>query len=145
MKFAVLLCRSKEKCTIFVSGLKRLFSIAMIFVLMTGTISRLGIWINFKINQDFIAEVLCINKEEPITMCYGSCYLTDQLQEQEEKEKQQAPTTQKERSETLFQPHSNDATIAATLFDEGTTQLQKNSHLIPSDYIQQLFRPPQAA
>lgn len=30
-------------------------------------------------NREYIAEVLCINKEKPITMCYGQCFLEKNL------------------------------------------------------------------
>jgi hypothetical protein len=31
-------------------------------------------------NRDYIAEVLCINKEKPIAMCYGQCFLEKNLE-----------------------------------------------------------------
>jgi hypothetical protein len=31
------------------------------------------------LNRQYIADVLCINKEEPITMCYGQCFLEKNL------------------------------------------------------------------
>ncbi len=43
---------------------------------------------NYLINQDYIAEFLCINKDKPELECNGKCYLTKQLKEiSEEKEK----------------------------------------------------------
>lgn len=36
---------------------------------------QLGVLTYFQINRDYIAEVLCINKEKPITMCNGQCFL----------------------------------------------------------------------
>lgn len=31
--------------------------------------------------QDYIIEAHCVNKEEPEKLCYGKCYLQDQLDE----------------------------------------------------------------
>lgn len=43
---------------------------------------------NYLINQDYIAEFLCINKDKPELECNGKCYLEKQLKEaSEEKEK----------------------------------------------------------
>jgi len=39
------------------------------------------IFIDFKLNESYIAEFLCINKEEPITVCGGNCYLSKKIKE----------------------------------------------------------------
>ncbi len=42
---------------------------------------------NYEVNKELITELFCINKEKPMTMCYGKCYLKDQLEKtKEEKE-----------------------------------------------------------
>jgi hypothetical protein len=41
---------------------------------------KLGVMTYFQINRDFIAEVLCINKEKPATSCNGQCFLKQKLQ-----------------------------------------------------------------
>ena len=74
----------------------------MIIALMLPNLTKIGIFIDFKINQDFIAEVLCINKEKPMTMCNGKCYLSEQLKKAEEQEEKQAPTSKKERLEVEY-------------------------------------------
>ncbi len=51
--------------------------------------SRVIILVNFKINQEYIAKNLCVNKEEPDSCCEGSCQLKKQLEEEDKKE--QAP------------------------------------------------------
>lgn len=38
-------------------------------------------------NQDYIAEVFCINKDKPMLNCDGKCYLAQMIKEQQ-KEKQ---------------------------------------------------------
>jgi hypothetical protein len=43
---------------------------------------------NYLVNQDYIAEFLCINKDKPELECNGKCYLAEQLKKaSEEKEK----------------------------------------------------------
>jgi hypothetical protein len=41
--------------------------------------------LNFEVNREKLAELFCINKDQPMTMCYGSCYLDDQLKKEAEK------------------------------------------------------------
>lgn len=74
----------------------------MITAMMLPSLTKIGILIDFKINQDFIAEVLCINREKPMTMCNGKCYLSEQLKKAEEQEEKQAPTNKKERLEVVY-------------------------------------------
>ena len=42
--------------------------------------------LEYQLNRDYIAEVLCVNKDQPITICEGSCYLTKRLKEEQQKE-----------------------------------------------------------
>ena len=69
---------------------------------MLPSLTKIGILIDFKINQDFIAEVLCINREKPISTCNGKCYLSEQLKKAEEQEEKKAPTSNKERLKVIF-------------------------------------------
>lgn len=39
----------------------------------------------FNINQDFIASRLCINRDQPMMLCKGSCFLNDLVNEQRSK------------------------------------------------------------
>jgi len=66
------------------------------------TLNKMGILVNFKINQDFIAEVLCINKDEPITVCNGTCYLSQELKKAYESEEHEAPLIKSERIEMIY-------------------------------------------
>lgn len=36
---------------------------------------------NYEVNKELITELFCINKEKPMTMCYGKCYLKDKLED----------------------------------------------------------------
>jgi len=44
------------------------------------------------VNKERITELFCINKEKPIAMCYGKCYLKKQLNQ-----------TKQEKDENGFQ------------------------------------------
>ena len=46
------------------------------------------IYLDFEVRKDYIAKVLCIKRDKPMTVCGGSCYLAKKLdlaQKQEEK------------------------------------------------------------
>ena len=63
---------------------------------------KLSIYADFKINQKFISEVFCIDKDKHMSNCNGKCYLYKQLKKQEEKEKNKAPKEVQEKVEVLL-------------------------------------------
>lgn len=74
-----------------------LFMAQMLFALG----SKSFVVLNWKINQDFITEKYCENKDKPMMNCNGKCYLSQQLEklelkEKEEREKYPSPKSQVE-------------------------------------------------
>ena len=59
--------------------MKTITSIALVLLMSLQCFYKLGVLTYFELNRDYIAEILCINKEEPITMCYGQCFLDKNL------------------------------------------------------------------
>lgn len=43
-------------------------------------------FVEYALNKDYIAKVLCINKDEPELKCNGMCHLNKQLKEQTKEE-----------------------------------------------------------
>ena len=56
-------------------------------------------YLDYFVNYEYISEVLCINKEKPMSTCNGKCYLSQQLKEAQQTEKQdkKTPTVEQER------------------------------------------------
>lgn len=48
-------------------------------------------FIEYSLNKDYIAKVLCINKEKPKMHCDGKCYLMKRVQETSESESPLVP------------------------------------------------------
>ena len=49
-----------------------------------SSFQNIGMYIGFKLNQTYIAEVLCINKDKPEMGCNGKCHLNKQLKKKAE-------------------------------------------------------------
>ncbi|MEM1408287.1 MAG: hypothetical protein AAGG59_16005 [Bacteroidota bacterium] len=47
--------------------------------ILLGTLMVPLIHLDFKMRRDYIAKILCIKRDRPITVCGGKCYLADQL------------------------------------------------------------------
>lgn len=43
-------------------------------------------YVEYLINQDYIAEFLCVNKDKPKLECNGKCQLVKEIERQQEKE-----------------------------------------------------------
>ena len=70
----------------------------MLFANSTGII----IFAGFKLNQEYIASVLCENRDKPALQCKGKCYMTKKIKQAEEKEKSQGNDIQKSRFPDVF-------------------------------------------
>ncbi|MEM6522273.1 MAG: hypothetical protein AAGF85_10605 [Bacteroidota bacterium] len=44
-----------------------------------GLLRPLAPLIDFELNKGYIQDFLCINRDKPVTVCGGKCYLTKQL------------------------------------------------------------------
>jgi hypothetical protein len=63
-------------------------AILILSSILLQTFSRAGIYISFKVNQDYIARVLCVNKDKPKLNCNGKCFLAKKLKQAEQAEQQ---------------------------------------------------------
>ncbi|MDN5200357.1 hypothetical protein QQ008_03270 [Fulvivirgaceae bacterium BMA10] len=70
--------------------LRALLAIGFIFLYLGGLLKPIAPLIEYYANQDYIAEFLCINKDEPITVCNGQCYLANKLKDSQQEENQEA-------------------------------------------------------
>ncbi|MDB2462592.1 hypothetical protein N9W61_00595 [Algibacter sp.] len=61
---------------------------ATFFVLlyMVAMLRPIQPYVEYVLNQDYIAEFLCINKDKPELQCNGKCHLVKELEKQQENE-----------------------------------------------------------
>lgn len=115
----------------------------MITVLMLPNLSKIGILIDFKINQDFIANILCINRKKPKSTCNGKCYLSEQLKKVEGQEEKQAPTNKKEQLEVIY--FCSKSSFNFFFFTDcfaSKLNVTCVDNLHASSFISDIFRPP---
>ena len=61
----------------------------LVLSMLLSTLMVPLIYLDFSVRRDYIAKVLCIERDEPMTVCGGSCFLAEQLKraaQQQEKE-----------------------------------------------------------
>ncbi|MES2689338.1 MAG: hypothetical protein V4658_02985 [Bacteroidota bacterium] len=81
--------------------MKQLISILLVVALSFQFSVKVGITGYYLANKDYIAKILCINRDKPEMRCDGKCYLKDQLKKQESQD-QKLPASLKELSETIL-------------------------------------------
>lgn len=125
--------------------MKSLFSISMSLLVLIGTFSDAFIYITFKINQDYIAQELCINLDKPEVMCQGKCFLDDQLAKvntNQPTKNSTPPKFEKKDIPLFFKKHSSQNEVLARLNKKNPPVLRE----ITVDYEKHLkgvFHPPQ--
>lgn len=83
-------------------NLKRVAAISLIIILSGQCLYQLGLFTYFKLNREYIAEVLCVNKEKPLTMCYGQCFLDKHSPVDEGADQEGLPVEKNKKIEVLL-------------------------------------------
>ena len=119
-----------------------IFTVLAAFVLQLG--SRLYVLVDFKLNQDFIAENLCEKKDEPESCCEGSCQLSKELNKIEESE-EQGPLnndTQKKQKTEEFPLFISDIKQHEDLNKDEIQILEWKNVPCSSGFYAEIFHPP---
>ncbi|GAB3898800.1 hypothetical protein [Spirosoma agri] len=73
----------------------------LLFAVLLPSISPLGTIAYYQVNRDYIARVLCENRNRPELHCNGQCYLAKRLKAQQDKQDKQ--TTEHVQNMPLIQ------------------------------------------
>lgn len=94
-------------------------------------------------NKDFISNNLCINLDEPVKMCFGSCFLEDSLQDNESDSSDFPNSIEKKTSNSFYTLNADDVIskrIAINLQDSLIPFFRDNYSF---KFSQDIFHPPQ--
>lgn len=126
-----------------ISAFKRNIALVLAVVFLLQVFSSISIYADFIINNEYIATVLCINKEKPELQCDGKCYLKMELGK-EEKKRQSQENILKENNKVQFvyEPYATGLTIeiAPAIDTEASFYYHQIS---PQELAFAIFHPPQ--
>jgi hypothetical protein len=74
--------------------MKKAVTFMLFFAVLIHSMSRWLTYASFKLNQNYIAKNICINRNDPTTGCEGSCQLRLMLKQQENQKKEASFTFQ---------------------------------------------------
>lgn len=96
--------------------LRTALAVSLILTLFGNAFLKSAILFDFKVNQEFIAKTLCIQKEEVRNTCNGKCHLNQQLEKADEGS-DDSPTSLNEIQEVLlFLSSTEENTLAEDEF-----------------------------
>lgn len=125
--------------------MKQLLTYILILLIVLQPLSKIGIYIAFIINQQKIAQTLCVQKEIVNNCCQGRCYLKKQVQQAEKQEQKQIPELLKGKSELVYDspiPQIEVKTVVYIL--QKTIILIYDACLYASSFTPNVFRPPES-
>jgi hypothetical protein len=121
--------------------LKKLLSILLFIAFLVQSTSQLWILVSFKINQANIASRLCVNRFEAIPVCKGSCFLENQLN-QDQKQQQKFPDLKFKEISLFCQDHTADQMPQTVELNSNIIYPSLNASFASSAYLRSVFRPP---
>lgn len=97
--------------------------------------------VSFKINQDYIAANLCINRFDAIPLCKGSCFLEKQLN-QDQKQQQKFPDLKWNEINLFCQDNNALPVSAALLFSSHISYPSFHANFASAAFLRSVFHPP---
>jgi len=121
--------------------MKKIASVLLLAAFLVECTSQLWIMAAFKINQDYIAANICVNRFDAIPICKGSCYLEVQLN-QDQKHQQKFPDL-KMKETTLFCKGNSIDSLTQTIFSKADVSYPYlRISFFTTNYLRSVFRPP---
>jgi hypothetical protein len=122
-------------------ALKQITLFSLVLAFSFQPFSKVYIYVDFLIHQDYIAKNLCLEKEKPESTCAGNCQLRKELKEGTSQNEVPCKVIQ-EKHEVQF------ASFSGIFLSEPKTINPEINHLIYSfslsdKHIGDIFKPPQ--
>jgi hypothetical protein len=117
----------------------------LLIATLLPTVSPWGIIAHYQLNKDYIARVLCENRNRPEIHCDGKCYLAKRLKAQQDKQdKETTERVHNTPSIQLFVESGTAFTFSPTL--SKLAEVPSFTYLLAavSRPLDGLFRPPRA-
>jgi len=96
--------------------LKTTLTISLAFLFLLQSFTRTFIIVNYQVNKEYVANVLCENKAKKELHCEGKCHLKKELDKEEKSESTPSGSSKEKFEITLFIPvHEQKIVIEETV------------------------------
>ena len=126
--------------------LKQLTIWFLIFAVFAANFSSVFVYVGFKLNQQYIAANLCVNRFKPSLHCNGKCYFMRKIKQAEDNDKKQAAKDSSCRLEMSFIQQSFNITFyEPVIIDTLSAGFPVFDYQYTSRYLSSIFKPPKSA
>lgn len=123
--------------------MKKVIAISISFLILLTSVKDVATYGYFYLNQEYITDLFCINKDKPEILCSGKCYLKASLAEnQEEKEEKSSRTQQEERPIYLLPIVIQRLNFENDIHIERVTNAYQST-FYSFQHLEDIFHPPQ--
>lgn len=122
--------------------MKRILVFIMVVLVALQSFGKWLILLEYRVNQEYIARVLCENKARPQLKCKGKCQLMKKLAAEEKQSGSQAGSNQKaDAADVLFTPENTGDKMepVMALLPKANTRYLVRDYTAPATGI---FHPP---
>lgn len=99
-------------------------------------------FIEYAINEDYIAKNLCINKDKPQNCCKGKCYLEEQLKKNAETQDSNTGNNKKIVPAQCLEDHMPSKGIVSIPFESKYILVSNYTIRIIDSFLPSFFVPP---
>jgi hypothetical protein len=121
--------------------MNKFLTIFFAFLILGISCRDMVVYSQFKFDQDFIAAVLCMNKNKPAAKCNGKCYLKKKMEENHD-EDSQIPFAGKER--TVINLYVLQNSISILITSEKLVFIDYVEKALPFDFLRTQLQPPES-
>lgn len=82
--------------------LHRCAAFIMMLSVAATTFNKVIVLLDFRLNKNYIAASLCVNRDKPRSCCHGKCFLKKQLQKEDDQGKNGPPVSKDKIDIPLF-------------------------------------------
>lgn len=101
------------------------------------------IHLDFEIRKDYISKVLCLNNDQPITVCGGECYLSKKIEAAKEHQKEDSNLPGRLIEIQFFSQELASVELEIILDEASKTSVTPFDDRIAQGVHDQLWKPPQ--
>lgn len=124
--------------------LKPIVSLILLAAFVLQVSGKLIVIADYAINKEYVAKMLCVNKNKPQMHCNGKCHMMKQLKAQDKKEQSPANPFKELKD---FQPlYGNEINIKLSAVTDSNCLKSTfiYSSLFSTQHLHSVFHPPQA-
>lgn len=123
--------------------MKKHIILLLLFSFLYQNTSSFWIITSFYLNQEYISDNLCVNRFDAIPMCYGSCYLQDELAQDSDKKTELPLLKSKEIQPLFLQPIAFDMQEVQPIPVDAMQYTTETNSLVVQSFVFSVFQPPE--